>query len=519
MDDPRFEVFWSQIDTIWLILERPTVQRQLLAYLIILFLAWLLPWLLNRALRKISNRRQAQRQPSNKGMSGWQYQLVRWARALGYTFFPLLGLFFGRVTIAFFAGSGWRSGLIQRALPLFWLLLIYRVLAGLLQAVFTPARAQKYQRRFLIPLFLIMTIVILNTGLESTFPIGEVELVNLLETSLTLRSLFTAAVTLYFFTTLAWLISDLLDRIFLSESELDRTSSTTVVTLSHYIIVAMGILSAISALGFNLSALAWIGGGLSVGIGFGLQELVANFISGILLLFERTVRPGDMIEVGGQKGVVDKLRMRSTVIRTFDNTEIFVPNKNLLTSSFTAYTQSDRIVRRLLNVGVSYASDPTQVRTILQEVANRHGLVLKKPEPLVFFMGFGASSIDFQLAIWVDDPLVGLRVTSDLYFMIWNEFEKYEIEIPFPQQDLHLRSGPWDGFQSTVLNGNENGQQTVESAGTLSGVQKPTPVNGSSKEIRSETRATQRTTDLREKVKDGEKSQPTKTPARLNLPG
>ncbi|MCB0126903.1 MAG: mechanosensitive ion channel, partial [Caldilineaceae bacterium] len=399
VEDPRLEAFWSNIDTLWLILERPTVQRQLLAFGLIIFFAWLLPWLLMRTLRQVANRRQRQRQSGKPGMPAWQYRIVRWARALGYTFFPLLGLFFGQLIIAFFVRSDWRYGLIQRALPIFWLLLIYRVLAGLIHGVFTPARAQTYQRRFLMPLFAIMTVVILNSGLEGTFPIGNVELFNLLETSVTLRTLFTAAVTLYFFITLAWLVSDLLERTLFAESELDRTSSTTVLTLSHYAIVAVGIISAVSALGFNLSALALIGGGLSVGIGFGLQELVANFISGILLLFERTVRPGDMIEVSGQKGVVDKLRMRSTVIRTFDNTEIFVPNKNLLTSSFTAYTQTDRVVRRLLTVGVSYDSDPSQVRTILQDVANRHGLVLKKPEPLVFFLGFGASSLDFQLAV------------------------------------------------------------------------------------------------------------------------
>jgi small-conductance mechanosensitive channel len=506
----RFEVFWNQIDTIWLILERPTVQRQLGAFVLIVFLAWLLPALLSGTLRRLANRRPGQR-GGKKGMSNWQYQLVRWARALSYTFFPLLGLLFGRMTIAFFAGNDWRFGLIQRALPIFWLLLIYRMLGGLLQAVFTPARAQKYQRRFLIPLFLIMTLIILNTGLESTFPVGDVELLNLLETSITLRTLFTAAVTLYFFTTLAWLVSDLVDRIFLSESELDRTSSTTVLTLSHYAIVALGIISAISVLGFNLSALALIGGGLSVGIGFGLQELVANFISGILLLFERTVRPGDMIEIGGQKGVVDKLRMRSTVIRTFDNTEIFMPNKNLLTSPFTAYTQTDRIVRRLLDISVSYNSDPTQVRNILQEVANRHGLVLKKPEPLVFFVGFGALSLNFQLAIWVDDPSHGLRVTSDLYFMIWNEFEKHDIEIPFPQQDLHLRSGPWDTMQGAALQGHHpaltNGQSEDR--------------NGAVTDTTANGKAIGRTDDSdaqHDKAKAGEKTQAAK-PARLNLPG
>ncbi|MEZ4615825.1 MAG: hypothetical protein R2867_10020 [Caldilineaceae bacterium] len=170
VDDPRLEAVWGQIDTLWLVLERPTVQRQLAAFVIIVFLAWLLPWLLRRALRKISERRQAQRQTEQRGMRSWQYQLVRLARAFGYTFFPLLGLLLGRLTIAFFEASLWRYGLIQRALPVFWLLLIYRILAGMIQAVFVPARAHKYQWRFLLPVFLILTIVILNTGLESTFP-------------------------------------------------------------------------------------------------------------------------------------------------------------------------------------------------------------------------------------------------------------------------------------------------------------------------------------------------------------
>ncbi|MCB0187047.1 MAG: mechanosensitive ion channel, partial [Caldilineaceae bacterium] len=258
-----------------------------------------------------------------------------------------------------------------------------------------------------------------------------------------------------------------------------------------------------------------IGGGLSVGIGFGLQELVANFISGILLLFERTVRPGDMIEVSGQKGVVDKLRMRSTVIRTFDNTEIFVPNKNLLTSSFTAYTQTDRVVRRLLTVGVSYDSDPSQVRTILQDVANRHGLVLKKPEPLVFFLGFGASSLDFQLAVWVDDPLNAMRVASDLYFMIWNEFEKYEIEIPFPQQDLHLRSGPWDHLQDGSLASAQNGHVQTPRTKTLQDAR----ADKSDAQQRDSTSGESVQTEKQKPEKIKTVAEAEKESKRLNLPG
>lgn len=503
MEDPRLEAFWGQIDTLWLVLERPTVQRQLIAFVVIGLLAWFVPWLINGTLRKISDRRQAQRQNGQRGMSGWQYQLVRWARALSYTFFPVLGLLFGRLAIVLFAASDWRYGLIQRFLPIFWLVLAYRLLIGLMQAVFTPTQSKTYQWRFLAPVFAIISVYIINAGLEGTFPIGELELLRFLDTPVTLRSLFVAAVTLYFFVTLAWLVSDLLNRVVLNDTELDRTSTTTVLTISHYLIVAIGIVTAISVLGFNLTSLALIGGGLSVGIGFGMQELIANFISGILLMFERTVRPGDMIEVGGQKGVVDKLRMRSTVIRTFDNTEIFVPNKNLLTTSFTAYTQTDRVVRRTINVGVSYSSNPTQVRDILQSVASRHGLVLKKPEPAIFFMGFGASSLDFQLFVWVDDPLNGLRVTSDLYFMIWNEFEKNGIEIPFPQQDLHLRSAPWEELQKLQQHGrngyyNGNGDSEHHQDGA-----KPATTADDAKRTKSKDDAA----DASNEGKKGEKAQ------------
>lgn len=463
MEDPRLEAIRNQIDTIWLVLERPVVQRQLGAFVFVLFFSWLFPLLLRRALDKVIERRKAQRKGARPVKPTWQFELIRWAKAIEYTFFPLLGLILGQVVVVLFEGTGWRTGLLQRVLPLFWLLLVYRILAGLLSAVFAPPRSQRYQWRFLVPISLILTIFILGSGLESTFPIGEVILVTLLETPVTLRALFTASIILYFFITLAWLMRDLISRLFLANSEYDHTASSSVLTLSHYVVIGIGIISAIGTLGFNLSALALIGGGLSVGIGFGLQELVANFISGILLLFERTVRPGDMIEVGGQRGVVDQLRMRATVIRTADNTDVFVPNKNLLTSAFVAYTQTDRVIQRILRIGVSYGSDPTKVRDILLGVAHRHGLVLKKPEPVVFFIGFGASSLDFDLAISVNDPSNAQRVVSDLYFMIWNEFNKHGVEIPFPQQELHLRGIPWEKLAQVTPNGDGTKPQPDDS--------------------------------------------------------
>lgn len=442
--DPRLQALLNIFDTLFLVLERPVVQRQLLAFVLVVLVAWYLPHLLSRILARLAPAKP--RAPAASRWRRWQRRILRWAQAVQYTFFPLLGLLLGRLTIDFFDANGWRNGLIELLLPLFWLLLAYRILAGLLHAVLTPENARLYNRRFLGPVFLILVLGILSSRLSGTFPIGEIELINLLETPITLTSLFRAAVVLYLFIALAWISRDLLNRYLASRPDADMGAASTIMIVSYYTIVGLGILTSLSALGFNLSALTIIFGGLSVGIGFGLQELVANFISGILLLFEQSLRPGDVIEVSGQRGTVNQLRMRATVLRTIDNVEIFVPNKTLLTSSVSTYTHTDRIVRRIIPVGVSYSSDPTQVRDILLRIAQNHGLVLKNPEPVVYFTNFGESSLDFELAVWVESQNM-LNVLSDLRFMIWREFEKNQIEIPFPQRDLHLRSGiPWEAL-------------------------------------------------------------------------
>jgi small-conductance mechanosensitive channel len=226
----------------------------------------------------------------------------------------------------------------------------------------------------------------------------------------------------------------------LARVQTDSAVNNTILIVSRYTILAIGFLIAISILGVDLSAFAIIGGGLSVGIGFGLQDLVANFISGILLLFEQTLRPGDVIEVAGQRGRVNQMRMRSAVLRTADNVDIYVPNKTLLTSTVAAYTNMTQTTRRTLQVGVSYDSNPIEVRDALQSVVEGHGLVLKEPAPSVLFVGFGSFTLDFEIAVSIAEPGRAGQVLSDLHFMIYREFSKRGIEIPIPQQDFNLRT-------------------------------------------------------------------------------
>ena len=139
-------------------------------------------------------------------------------------------------------------------------------------------------------------------------------------------------------------------------------------------------------------------------------------------------------------GIVKSLGIRATIVRTFDNVEVIVPNQAFLTSAVTTYTKTDRLIRVKIPVGVSYNTDPNKIREILLAVARQDSLVQAEPEPFVRFMGFGDSSLDFRLDVWLDDPMLIFGVKSDLHYKIWEAFAEHNIELPFPQRDLHLRS-------------------------------------------------------------------------------
>ena len=207
-----------------------------------------------------------------------------------------------------------------------------------------------------------------------------------------------------------------------------------------YLLWAMFGLYTLSALGFSLSSLAMVAGGLSVGIGFGMQNIINNFISGLLMIFGQTLREGDVIEVGQNlTGVVKKINVRSTMVETFDNAVIFVPNAEFLSGRLTNWTRNGRMVRRESAIGVAYGTDVQLVVRLLKEVARAHPKVLAYPEPTVLFKDFGGSSLDFGLLFWVGDILHGSGISSDIRTAIDKRFAEENIEIAFPQMDVHLR--------------------------------------------------------------------------------
>jgi len=213
-------------------------------------------------------------------------------------------------------------------------------------------------------------------------------------------------------------------------------------TISNYLIVAIGIVLVCNTLGIGWPSVQWLVAALSVGLGFGLQEIFANFVSGLIILLERPVRVGDTVTVGTISGVVTRIKMRTTTITDWNRKELIVPNKSFITSELINWSLSDPILRMDFIVGLEYGSNTTLAHQVMVKVAKEHPLVLDKPEPTVFFKDFGDNSLNFEVRVFVSEATnTGrTRVIHDLHMAIDQAFREHDIVIAFPQRDLHLKT-------------------------------------------------------------------------------
>lgn len=256
--------------------------------------------------------------------------------------------------------------------------------------------------------------------------------------SISIESVLNLVIILILTFSLSFFIKAILYKKILAKTKLPKGVPMAISVTIQYFIFILGLLIALSAGGIDLSKFGLIAGTLGVGIGFGLQNIVNNFISRLILIYERPVNVGDTIEVENLMGTVSNVGIRASNVRTFDGAEVVVPNGNLISNQLINWTLSDNQRRIEVKIGAAYGSDPNVILDLLKKVALNHESVLKNPEPRALFEEFGDGSLNFRLLFWVPFE-IGIGVKSDISIGVYNIFAQNNIQIPFPQVDLHVK--------------------------------------------------------------------------------
>jgi potassium efflux system protein len=270
--------------------------------------------------------------------------------------------------------------------------------------------------------------------------LGEHGLYDIGDNTITLGQVVTALVVMVLTVIVARNVPGLLEIIVLRRLPIDRGVRFAIITISRYVLVMVGVVWAFTEFGIGWSKIQWLIAAMTVGLGFGLQEIFANFISGLIILFEQPIRVDDTVTVGDVSGRVTMINIRATTIRRWDQRELVVPNRQFVTGPLINWTLSDSVLRRDFAVGIAYGSDVRKAERLLYEIAESDERVLKEPAPMVLFRGFGNSSLDFELRVYYSGIEHRLTLWHDINIAIDDRFREAGIEIAFPQQDVHVRS-------------------------------------------------------------------------------
>lgn len=252
---------------------------------------------------------------------------------------------------------------------------------------------------------------------------------------LVLNSVLSLAILLW----VAMFASRILERRITQSVQLTPTFQVLIVKLLKVVLIGIAIALALSIVGIDLTAFAVLGGAIGLGIGFGLQKIVSNLISGVIILLDKSIKPGDVIQVGETFGWINSLGARYASVVTRDGTEFLIPNEDLITEKVVNWSYSHDAVRLKIPIGISYKADPRKAIALCFEAAREEERILKRPEPNVLMKGFGDNSVDIEMRIWIRDPKNGVsNIKSAVLLRVWDKFHENGIEIPFPQRDVHL---------------------------------------------------------------------------------
>jgi len=336
---------------------------------------------------------------------------------------------------------GFNVYLLNIAIPVLASLAVIRVTIYLLRKALVDSPAIKaWEQAVSITVWIVVALHLLG-WLPGVLSALDALAMTVGETRISVLSVLNLLLMVSLMIAMALWLSHLIERRMAKSRHISRTLQVGIAKFSKFFLLMLAFLLALDSVGFNLSSLAVFGGALGVGLGFGLQRIASNFISGFILIADRSIKPGDIITIGTKFGWVEEMRARYVVVRNRDGEENLIPNENLITSEVINWSYTDANVRLRLPVQISYGDDPEQAMAILAEAAKVSPRVLLDPAPAVRLMAFADSGIDLELRVWYNDPQNGVgTIRSEINLAIWRGFKEAGITIPYPQRDVHLRA-------------------------------------------------------------------------------
>ncbi len=331
------------------------------------------------------------------------------------------------------------TGLLTLASRLLLAMAVIRLFVYALRSIFSPSGWLKTLENLISFSIWIILACHLSGVLPDIIQTLEDIKFNVSKTPVNLLQILQAILTVVLTLLIALWMSRLIENKLMRAQHINVNMRVVLTKLTRILLIFIAVLVALSAVGLNLTLLSVFGGALGVGLGFGLQKIASNYVSGFIILLDKSMQIGDVITAENHYGVVSDLRSRYLVLRKLDGTEVIIPNEILITNSVINHSFSDRKARIILAIQISYESDLELAMRLMQDAANDHPRIMVEPAPSAFLIGFAANGIDLNLNIWVPDPEEGsAELKSQIYMAIWRAFKQHNISIPFPQMDVRL---------------------------------------------------------------------------------